>query len=62
MAKNAAKLISSILNIPMQAVKHNADTCIGGVAEALCARKSVERVGISLTVTHAGAMEAKQLT
>jgi L-fucose isomerase len=55
MAKNAAKLISSILKYPngkpVECVI--ADTCIGGVAEAaMCAEKFAKTgVGVSLTVT-----------
>ena len=55
MAKNAAKLISSILKYPNGKPVEIiiADTCIGGVAEAaMCAEKfSKNGVGVSLTVT-----------
>jgi L-fucose isomerase len=55
MAKNAAKLISSILKYPNGKPVETviADTCIGGVAEAaMCAEKfSKKGIGVSLTVT-----------
>ena len=62
MAKAAAQLITSSLRhpngMPVECVI--ADTTIGGVAEAAaCAEKFAEGVGVSLSVTPAGAMDLK---
>jgi len=66
MAKAAAKLISTTVFYPdgQPAECVIADTCIGGVAEAAaCAEKFAKAgVGVSLTVTPAGATAAKRWT